>query len=460
MVERRPGGQAMTITARAGAAARVTDEFNRSAEPLRNALREADLPPAYAACWREHLLSRPMFVDEDDLLGAADDVLAFFDLLTDLPRRLFDGDREAYCAALGITGRRGEILRRFATGPGSRYGRADLYHDGTGFRLLEFNVASDLGGTDRAELQRALLRHPRFGAFAVRHHLSYVDTSERLAHALRASVAPAGEPLPVALVCAAGGLGRYRRLIEAVRESLPHYGVDLHLAELSDVTEAAGTVIVAGRPVRAVLRFFTVDDLLDDPAAAGRAELLFRAHEEDRLLLFTPMDSSLYSNKGALALLSAAPRELLTGSERDLLSRLLPWTRLIRGDTGLVDACRAERESLILKPLRECGGAGIVVGWESTDREWAAALAAAAADTAGGGAIVQRRVRPRAEPVVDPETGELGEWVASWGVFVTPQGYAGTDVRALPDGAGAVLNYGINRRTRVTGVFTVPAPRI
>jgi hypothetical protein len=122
----------MTITARAGRADLVTDEFNRSTGSLRHAVREADLPPAYAACWRAQLLSRPMFVDEDDLHGAADDVLAFFELLTDLPRRLFDGDREAYCAALGVTGRRGEILRRSATGPGSRYGRADLYHDGTG----------------------------------------------------------------------------------------------------------------------------------------------------------------------------------------------------------------------------------------------------------------------------------------------------------------------------------------
>ncbi|KAB1935294.1 hypothetical protein F8271_21930 [Micromonospora sp. ALFpr18c] len=445
------------------AAARVTGEFNDATGTLRYAVRDTELPPAYAACWREHLLSRPLFADHAELHGAAADVLAFFDLLTAVPGRLFDGDLGRYCAALGIDGPRGAVLRRFAHGGATRYGRADLYHDGDGYRLLEFNVASDLGGADRAELQRALLRHPEFGAFAAKHDLAFVDTGARLAAALRAAAgAGPDEPVACALVCADGGLAKYRRLVEAVREAMPRHGLDLRLAELSDIADRDGHVTVAGRPVRVVLRFFTVDDLLDDPAAAYRAELLFRAHEDGRVALFTPMDSSLYSNKGALALLSAMPPGLLGPDEQALVDRLLPWSRLIAGGAnvgtataGLVESCRAQRAELILKPLRECGGTGIVVGWESTDQEWALALRAASVDQDGH--IVQRRVRPRTEPVVDPETGAVGRWVAGWGIFVTPDGYAGTDVRALPADAGAILNYGINRRTRVTGAFTVPA---
>ncbi|MFJ7268904.1 hypothetical protein ACIQV3_20065 [Streptomyces sp. NPDC099050] len=50
-------------------------------------------------------------------------------------------------------------------------------------------------------------------------------------------------------------------------------------------------------------------------------------------------------------------------------------------------------------------------------------------------------------------TGTYAPWVAAWGLFLTPQGYAGTDVRAAP--ASAVVNYGSNPLTRTTGVFTV-----
>src|SRR5690606_26488283 len=95
------------------------------------------------------------------------------------------------------------------------------------------------------------------------------------------------------------------------------------------------------------------------------------------------------------------------------------------------------------------GGAGIVAGWETGEREWRQAL-----ETVGAGAIVQQRVIPRQEPVVDPETGSLQQWQAAWGLFVTPRGYAGTYARALPAGEASVIGITANPKTRTAGVFT------
>jgi hypothetical protein len=453
----------------------VTDAY--LADPrLAGVVRETAFPPAFQRCWGPRMLSRPFFVDGPELRRAAADVQDLFALLASLPRRLFDGDTARYCEALGIAPDRAALISRFATGPAAatRYGRADLYHDGDAFKLLEFNIASDLGGTDRAQMQRALLTHSAFAAFANEHGLDYVHTGESVAIALREAAAPltrgVREPR-VGLVCAPGGRAAFGHLLLAFAEMMRGLGVPLTLGEWDTLTERNGRLHLDGDAIDVVLRFFTVDDLCADPRATAPAELIFRAHEEGRAVLWTPVDSSLYSNKGALALLSD-PASACTPAERALTDRLLPWTRLLADGpptpgptpgetvTDLLSFCRENRTRLLLKPLRDFGGTGVVPGWECDPGQWAGLLEDRLTDAGspvtglGNRWIVQRRVVPRTEPVLDPATGARSPWVAAWGLFLTPQGYAGTDVRAAPASASAVVNYGSNPLTRTTGVFT------
>ncbi|MFD7131931.1 hypothetical protein [Streptomyces sp. NPDC059894] len=464
-------------TASAGPTAAAVTEAYLSDPRLADAVRETVYPPAFQECWGARMLSRPLFTDGPELRRAAADVQDLFALLASLPQRLFDGDTARYCDALGIAPDRAAVISRFAAGPGAatRYGRADLYHDGSAFKLLEFNIASDLGGTDRSQMQRALLTHPAFADFAAEHGLEHVHTGERVAVALREAARHltrgVREPR-VGLVCAPGGLAAFGHLLLAFAEMMRGLGLPLTLGELDTLTEQNGRLRLDGDPLDVVLRFFTVDDLCADPSSAARAELAFRAHEEGRAVLWTPMDSSLYSNKGALALLSD-PATAFTPAERALTDRLLPWTRLLADGpptpgptpketvTDLLSFCREHRTQLLLKPLRDFGGTGVIPGWERDPDDWARLLQDRMADAAGpltglgNRWIVQRRVLPRTEPVLDPATGARTPWVAAWGLFLTPQGYAGTDVRAAPASASAVVNYGSNPLTRTTGVFTV-----
>jgi hypothetical protein len=90
-----------------------------------------------------------------------------------------------------------------------------------------------------------------------------------------------------------------------------------------------------------------------------------------------------------------------------------------------------------------------VVGWEKTDHEWKEALASCGE----GRYVAQERVRPRREPVVDPQTGVVSDWVAAWDAFLTPDGYAGSHIRALPAGEGSIIGMGATPAARTTGVF-------
>jgi hypothetical protein len=377
------------------------------------------------------------------------------ELLTELPGRLFGGDFDAYGAALGMPRERRVVLREGTRSVIPPFGRVDMYHDGIAFRVLEVNFATDLGALDRSELARALLEVPAVADFALRFEASHIDTVARLAVLLRAAAprncAP-GEKVEAAIVCGRGGRAKYAKLLASLVEAMEREAVITTIAELDEIEVEADAVILSGRRVEVVYRFFTVDDLTGDPLTIARAMALLRASEDGSIGLVSSWDTSWFSNKGALALLSTAAAGGLLGDEdADLVARRLPWTRLLSEENR--DEVNTRRTELLLKPTRDFGGAGIHVGWELDDREWRSCVERALESSY----IVQQQVRPRAEVMVEPGTGALSSWSATWGLFVLDGEPAGLDVRALPSGAGAVINYGGDSRTRTTGVFVVGA---
>lgn len=428
---------------------------------LRDVTSKARFPERYFDCFGDRLMARPFFVSEQEIRGAAQDLADLFDVLLTMPARLFDGNVDVYGAAVGFTPGQLSLMRRLADQPPALFGRSDLYHDGTGFKLLEFNVGSQLGGIDQAQVMPALMEVAEFREFAEHHGLDYVHTGEQIANSLRAAMGQItdGEGV-VALLEADGALTRLMPLLSSFQEMLRSYDIDLRLAELSQVVEKDGKLYLDGAPVDAVLRYFSVNQVDDGPAGAAAVEPIYRAHEAGGTVLLTTMESLLYANKGCLALLSDSRwRSAFTSAENELFDRVLPWTRILDdvestaagSDVALLDYCRAQQDELILKPCNDHGGRGITVGWMVSEREWAAALDSALT----GRYVVQERVRQRLEPVVDPESGRLETWVACWSTFLTPLGYSGSHIRALPSDQLGIINRGANAATRLTGVFHV-----
>lgn len=446
----------------------VTDSYlQQCLDPsggLRHAVAQAPFPPRFFECFGDRMMARPFFVPETEIRQAADDLSDLFHVLLSLPQRLFDGDLAGYCATVGFNRRQLRLMRRLGGKPPELYGRSDLYHDGTGFKLLEFNVGSQLGGIDQSQVMPALLQVPAFERFATQHRLGYVHTGERIAESLRAAAKQvgAGDRPAVALLEADGALRPLMPLLLSFQEMLRGCGIDLMLGEVSQVVNKGGKLYLDGSPVDVVLRYFSINQIASDPAGEAAIEPIFQAHEAGGTVLLTTLESLLYANKGCLGILSDPHwRPAFNQDEQELFDRVLPWTRLLvdcqteaHGDTvKLLDYCRANREQLILKPCNDHGGRGITVGWMTDDRDWADALQSAVLDRY----IVQQRVRQRLEPVVDPATGKLENWVACWSTFLTPLGYSGAHIRALPADQLGIINRGANAATRLTGVFSTPA---
>lgn len=392
-------------------------------ESVHGVMGRLDLPPSVEAAYGDRLAPRPFFLDRMTADRVAADLKAFFDLLISLPAKLFDGSLARFAAALGIPP--AEVALMSAERP-PFHGRADIYRVGERFRLLEFNSGSQLGNRDLGDLARAILNVPEFTPFADEHSLTYVHPVEELLDAI-------GRDRTVAFLETGGGMIRFAKGFASLKESCARFGVDILVGQLEDVVERNGHAYLDGTRVDVVVRFFSSRN------AVGRTGELAKAHRTE---VFTPLSSYLYGNKNTLALLSEHRAELDDG-ERELVDRLLPWTRSLH-QTDL-DQVRANRENLILKAAGEFAGTDIHPGWLHDDAEWRQLLD----DAKERPFVVQERVRPTPDAV----PGDDRPWLTTWGWYVTERGFAGMSIRSMPFEAGAVVSFGGNPNTRVSGVL-------
>ncbi|MER5636571.1 hypothetical protein ABT095_06435 [Kitasatospora sp. NPDC002227] len=398
----------------------------------------------------DRFLTRPVFQTAEEAARLAQDLNGMMDLLFSLPDRLFGGDAHAFATAVGLRPEQARLALRLPGQQPARIGRADLYHDGSGFRLLEFNLSSALGGLETPELNRLLLEDPATAAFAAAEGLAFPDTLGLLAaHIVRTAqdAGRAGDTPRIAIMDWPSGYLETAPSIRTVCALLAPYGIEAVPCDTDAVREEAGRIMVDGSPVDLVYRYFTLGELTADAASIRRAEELLDAFARCGVPVLSPVRTSMHGNKRALAMLwEDRCQETYDGAERDLVERFLPWTHELRPGTALVHGeetdllahCVRNRHRLVLKPSHGLGGSGTVLGRSVSDQEWTATLAGALA----GGHIVQELVTPQPEPFPHPETGEPTPWVLNWGAFLIGRQYAGAFLRGLPADRADVISYG------------------
>jgi hypothetical protein len=395
--------------------------------------------------YRGRCLTRPAFLDRREREQLTEDLGRLREALAALPRRRFGGDVGAFARALGMTPPQVAAVERFAGRELSRLSRADIYHDGAGFRLMELNLGSPVGGLDNAVLNEAVLTHPVVADFVAAHKLSYVDGLAGVVETMRAECGLADDRrLFMAAADEPSSFAQIAPLLHHSAAALSRYGVDAVACHVGQLRVQGGRVWYEDRPVDLLYRIFLLEDLRD-PQCAALITPLLAAAERGEVALFSPIDSDLYMSKSALAMLSdEAYRDRLDPAELASLDRLLPWTRVVRDEPVTVDGERVDlrgyaidqRERLVLKPASQYGGKGVVLGWEVDDARWRRHLT----EAMDGSYVLQERLVGEPEPF--PAAGGLAPWLLRWGVFTTYHGYGGAMVIGSTDLTGGVLNIG------------------
>ena len=397
------------------------------------ASREVDLG---ATTYFGRCLTRPVFLSQAEQAQLAGDLENLFGALTALPGRLFGGDVAAFARAVGMTEDQVTAILRVQTDRPTPFVRADLYPEPSGFRVMELNVGSTIGGGDNAMLNRGMLAHPFLAEFVRTHSLSYVDTLAEVANTIMAEcgISP-GDGSLIAAVDWPPDVEQFSAVLHTSAAELKKLGLELIPCHLGHLSLHDRRVWLGDRPVDVIYRVFLIEDLLH-PDGPALIDPVLRAAERGEVKIFTPMDSQLYGSKGALALLSdETNRHLCTPPELASLDRLLPWTRMARPGPVTVDGeqvdlleyAEGNREDLVLKPTAKHGGLGVQAGWLTEAQEWSRQLRAALNE----GFVLQRRVRPVAE--LFPSERGLAPWVLTWGAYLCGGGYGGMWVRGTTD---------------------------
>ncbi|MFE6334316.1 hypothetical protein ACFVP3_38920 [Streptomyces sp. NPDC057806] len=392
-------------------------------------------------------LSRPLFLGHAEKEQLHADLENLLSALGSLPDRLFGGDFAAFARAVGMTEVQVSAIMRGRGAALTRQTRADLYVDETGFKLLELNIGSAVGGMDNADMIRELLEHPVLAEFVESRGLGYVDTlREQVNNILVESGFEQGDRPVVALTDWPSSYDDMIPYMELLCGRWAELGLDAHPCHIGQLDVRDGRVWLGEKAVDIVFRTFLIADLLESPEAPALMDPVLDAADRGEVKIFTPMDSAAYASKGALAMLSDENnRELFSPEELTSLDRILPWTRMARpglvtledGErVDLVEYALAHQDDLALKPTLMSGGKGVVLGWapDLTSQEWREQILAAL----DGPYIIQRRIRPSPELFPD-ENGELRPWTALWGVFTVANGYGGAFARATTVASGEVV---------------------
>lgn len=383
-------------------------------------------------------LPRPVFLGAEECEQLANDILTMHAALISLPDKLYGGDLAAFGRAVGLTDVQVSAVLRSRGTTVTKQSRADLYMDESGFKLLEFNMGSALGGIDQSDMARALLDQPVLAEFAQTHRLGYVDTMREQVNNMFVECGFEYGSRPVlATIDWPSSYETLEPYMHHFATRLHEMGVDAHVGHIGQLEVRDGGVWLGDLKIDIIQRLFMLQDLLEDPDAHALMDPILDAAARGEVKIFTPMDSEMFASKAALAMLSDEENRKYFDQETLVsLDRILPWTRMVRsGPVTLEDGSQVElldyvlshQEDLVLKPTSRHSGEGVLLGWrDDTSAELWEERVREALDEPW---IVQRRIRPVPELFPMPD-GDPVPWIVNWGVFTVVNGYGGVFTRA------------------------------
>ncbi len=186
-------------------------------------------------------------------------------------------------------------------------------------------------------------------------------------------------------------------------------GLETVIVDPRTMEYRGGKLYGGGAPVDLIYKRVLINELI---GREGVNHPIVRAVLDRAVCMVNPFRCKLLHKKASLAVLSDERNAaLFSADQRAAIAEFIPWTRLVEPRHTLLRGARvdllpyieANREQLVLKPNDDYGGAGVVLGWTVTPKEWRLALARALAEPY----IVQERVVVPSEPYPSVVDGTL-----------------------------------------------------
>jgi hypothetical protein len=255
--------------------------------------------------------------------------------------------------------------------------RLDAYLNGDDFQFLEYNAENPAGIADQSQLEKVLFTLPHMREFLARYRHWLPRPHARLLTALIEVYRDWGgevERPQIAIVDWAGVSTESEFRI--LQDYFTAQGYPTEIADPRALTYDGEHLCAGNFRIDILYKRVVIHEFLEK---FDETHPLSRAYAEHKVCMVNPFRAKLAHKKLGFAILSShAYAHLFTDAERAAIARHIPWTRRVRpgittfdgGEDELLDILRRERERLVLKPNDDYGGAGVVIGWETSAVEW------------------------------------------------------------------------------------------
>jgi glutathionylspermidine synthase len=262
-----------------------------------------------------------------------------------------------------------------------RVSRLDAFLHDYDVKFLEFNTDSPAGMAWTDMLYQALRDNVDLPRVTEVFDTGYTPVLPEVVNTLldayrtcRAKQPDLPEAPRLAVVDVAGTptVAEHRQVCRFAEQS----GLETVVATLDEISYDGSRLIVQGEPAHLVYRRALVETLTEESPLAIAAS-------ERRAVIVNPFRVHVAANKKILALLQDERFEhLVTRADVETIRKTMPWTRILRrgrttyGDWRfeLLSFVTDNRERLVLKPATDYGGRGVMLGIETDQDAWEAAI--------------------------------------------------------------------------------------
>lgn len=279
--------------------------------------------------------------------------------------------------------------------------RATIGDLGEGLYFAEYNAETPAATAYCDVLSEVFLALPIMGAFQRRYETRPLPGRHHVLHALLDAYHQwGGRERPRIAILDWREVPTYSEFM-LFQDYFASQDFECVIADPRQLEYRDGQLLVDGiTPVNLIYKRVLLSELV---SREGLDHPVIRAVRERAVCMANPFRCKLLHKKSSFAVLSdEGNAHLFSPDERQAIQQHIPWTRNVAERRTLLDGMEIDlipyvsshKDDFVLKPNDEYGGKGIVLGWETEQTQWEAALQSALDEPS----IVQQRICIPSEP--------------------------------------------------------------
>jgi hypothetical protein len=297
-------------------------------------------------------------------------------------------------------------------GPASTASRLDAFLLPDSLKFAEYNGESPAGAGYSETLSEIFSELPVMGQFAKKYDVHSYPLSAKLLDALLMTYVDWGGSAqrPQIAIVDWEEVPTWSEF-EILQSRFERMGVPTLLADPRELEWDGRSLTAKDKKIDLVYRRVLINDIVAKPAECAA---LVKAYSANAVCVANNFRCKIPHVKAFFSVLTDEQNgSLFSLSERELIRKHIPWTRVVADvktahygqPIELLAFTRRERQNLVLKPSDEYGGSGVTLGWETSEAEWDEAIERALTSK-NGAWIVQERIPIRRE--VFPYIADVG----------------------------------------------------